>query len=179
MDRKEQIVSAAIDRLFAVGFEGLRVSDVAKDVGINNATLIHHYRLSPLLLDHGFLVSGGGGVTGDGLTHSDRLSPGLRVGLALRYRGAVMAVRRRREHHPFPNGRQLSQPVVRCRQVWAFIHPREVGVCNYTSADCTGWARPSVPPRAIKIAARSTMTSGANIMANHATVARRRGLGRR
>jgi AcrR family transcriptional regulator len=43
VDRKEQIVSAAIDRLFAVGFEGFRVGDVAKDVGINNATLIHHY----------------------------------------------------------------------------------------------------------------------------------------
>jgi AcrR family transcriptional regulator len=41
--RKEQIVSAAIDRLAAVGFEGFRVGDVAKDVGINNATLIHHY----------------------------------------------------------------------------------------------------------------------------------------
>ena len=36
-------MSAAIDRLFAVGFEGFRVGDVAKDVGINNATLIHHY----------------------------------------------------------------------------------------------------------------------------------------
>jgi AcrR family transcriptional regulator len=43
MDRKEQIVSAAISRLFTVGFEGFRVGDVAKDVGINNATLIHHY----------------------------------------------------------------------------------------------------------------------------------------
>jgi AcrR family transcriptional regulator len=42
-DRKDQIVSAAIDRLFAVGFEGFRVGDVAKDVGINNATLIHHF----------------------------------------------------------------------------------------------------------------------------------------
>ncbi len=42
-DRKEQIVSAAIDRLYAVGFEGFRIGDVAKDVGINNATLIHHY----------------------------------------------------------------------------------------------------------------------------------------
>ena len=42
-DRKEQIVSAAIDRLYTVGFEGFRVGDVAKDVGINNATLIHHY----------------------------------------------------------------------------------------------------------------------------------------
>jgi TetR/AcrR family transcriptional repressor of nem operon len=43
VDRKEQIVSAAIDRLSAVGFEGFRVGDVARDVGINNATLIHHY----------------------------------------------------------------------------------------------------------------------------------------
>ncbi len=43
MDRKEQIVSAAIDRLYTVGFEGFRLGDVAKDVGINNATLIHHY----------------------------------------------------------------------------------------------------------------------------------------
>jgi AcrR family transcriptional regulator len=43
IDRKEQIVSAAIHRLFAVGFEGFRVGDVAGDVGINNATLIHHY----------------------------------------------------------------------------------------------------------------------------------------
>jgi AcrR family transcriptional regulator len=42
-DRKEQIVAAAIDRLFSVGFEGFRIGDVAKDVGINNATLIHHY----------------------------------------------------------------------------------------------------------------------------------------
>jgi AcrR family transcriptional regulator len=29
--------------LATVGFEGFRVGDVAKDVGINNATLIHHY----------------------------------------------------------------------------------------------------------------------------------------
>jgi TetR/AcrR family transcriptional repressor of nem operon len=43
IDRKEQIVSAAIHRLYAVGFEGFRLGDVAKDVGINNATLIHHY----------------------------------------------------------------------------------------------------------------------------------------
>lgn len=43
IDRKKQIVSAAIQRLYAVGFEGFRVGDVAKDVGINNATLIHHY----------------------------------------------------------------------------------------------------------------------------------------
>jgi len=50
MDRKEQIVSAAIERLFAVGFEGFRVGDVAKDVGINNATLIHHYSTKEALI---------------------------------------------------------------------------------------------------------------------------------
>jgi TetR/AcrR family transcriptional repressor of nem operon len=43
VDRKEQIVAAAIDRLSAVGFEGFRLGDIAKDVGINNATLLHHY----------------------------------------------------------------------------------------------------------------------------------------
>ena len=42
-NRKEQIVSAAIDHLYAAGFEGFRLADVAKAVGINNATLIHHY----------------------------------------------------------------------------------------------------------------------------------------
>jgi AcrR family transcriptional regulator len=50
IDRKEQIVSAAIDRLYAVGFEGFRVGDVAKDVGINNATLIHHYKSKVALI---------------------------------------------------------------------------------------------------------------------------------
>ncbi len=50
MDRKEQIVSAAIDRLFAVGFEGFRLGDVAKDVGISNATLIHHYPSKMVLI---------------------------------------------------------------------------------------------------------------------------------
>ena len=50
-DRKEQIVSAAIDRLFAVGFEGFRVGDVARDVGINNATLIHHYSSKGALIN--------------------------------------------------------------------------------------------------------------------------------
>ena len=51
MDRKEQIVSAAIDRLAAVGFEGFRVGDVAKSVGINNATLIHHFPTKTALIE--------------------------------------------------------------------------------------------------------------------------------
>jgi AcrR family transcriptional regulator len=43
IDRKQQIISAAIDRLFSVGFEGFRLGDVARDVGINNATLVYHF----------------------------------------------------------------------------------------------------------------------------------------
>lgn len=42
-DRKAAIVTAAIERLARLGFEGLRVRDVAQDVGINNATLHHHF----------------------------------------------------------------------------------------------------------------------------------------
>ena len=42
-DRKTAILDAAVARIVAHGFEGLRVRDVAQDVGINNATLHHHY----------------------------------------------------------------------------------------------------------------------------------------
>ena len=42
-DRKVAILDAAVARIVAQGFEGLRVRDVAQDVGINNATLHHHF----------------------------------------------------------------------------------------------------------------------------------------
>ena len=42
-DRKAAILDAAIARIVAHGVEGLRVRDVAQDVGINNATLHHHF----------------------------------------------------------------------------------------------------------------------------------------
>jgi AcrR family transcriptional regulator len=50
IDRKEQIVSAAIDRLLAVGFEGFRLGDVARQLGITNATLLHHYPSKVVLI---------------------------------------------------------------------------------------------------------------------------------
>lgn len=42
-DRKTEIMDAAVARIVTAGFEGLRVRDVAQDVGINNATLHHHF----------------------------------------------------------------------------------------------------------------------------------------
>lgn len=41
--RRDQIVTAAIGRLAAVGFEGFRVRDVAVDAGVHHATLHHHF----------------------------------------------------------------------------------------------------------------------------------------
>lgn len=51
LDRKEQIVSAAIERLSLVGFEGFRLGDVASDVSINNATLVHHFPSKAALIN--------------------------------------------------------------------------------------------------------------------------------
>lgn len=42
-DRKGEILDAATARIVVGGLEGLRVRDVAGDVGINNATLHHHF----------------------------------------------------------------------------------------------------------------------------------------
>ena len=42
-DRKTAILDAAVARIVTLGFAGLRVRDVAQDVGINNATLHHHF----------------------------------------------------------------------------------------------------------------------------------------
>lgn len=42
-DRKTEIMDAAVRRIVTLGFEGLRIRDVAGDVGINNATLHHHF----------------------------------------------------------------------------------------------------------------------------------------
>jgi hypothetical protein len=75
--------------------------------------------------------------------------PNLRVGLALRHRGAGLAVRRRRERHAFSNGWQLPKPVVDCPQVWTAVDPREVRIRDRAPADCAGWARLSVPSRTL------------------------------
>ena len=65
-DRKSAILDAAVVRIAALGFEGLRVRDVAQDVGINNATLHHHFATKAALVAAilqrfvaGFKVAGG------------------------------------------------------------------------------------------------------------------------
>jgi TetR/AcrR family transcriptional repressor of nem operon len=42
-DRREQLVLAAFRRVAEVGFEGLRLRQVAADVGIDHSTLHHHF----------------------------------------------------------------------------------------------------------------------------------------
>jgi len=42
-DRRQQLVSIAMDLIAAKGFEGLRFQEVAKEAGINNATLFYHF----------------------------------------------------------------------------------------------------------------------------------------
>ena len=65
-DRKAAILDAAVARIVAHGIEGLRVRDVAQDVGINNATLHHHFATKTALLAAlvqrfvaGFQIAGG------------------------------------------------------------------------------------------------------------------------
>ena len=72
-DRKAAILDAAIARIVAQGIEGLRVRDVAQDVGINNATLHHHFSTKAGLVAaivHRFVASfkiAGGVPEGDSL----------------------------------------------------------------------------------------------------------------
>ncbi|GAA1295266.1 TetR/AcrR family transcriptional regulator [Pseudonocardia aurantiaca] len=42
-ERREQLVVAAFRRVAEVGFEGLRLRQVAEDVGIDHSTLHHHF----------------------------------------------------------------------------------------------------------------------------------------
>jgi AcrR family transcriptional regulator len=42
-ERRRQLVSIAMDLIAAKGFEGLRFQEVAKEAGINNATLAYHF----------------------------------------------------------------------------------------------------------------------------------------
>ena len=43
VERREQLVEAAFRRVAEVGFEGLRLRQVAEDVGIDHSTLHHHF----------------------------------------------------------------------------------------------------------------------------------------
>jgi AcrR family transcriptional regulator len=42
-DRREQLTAIAMNHIATRGFEGLRFQDVAKEAGINNATLYYHF----------------------------------------------------------------------------------------------------------------------------------------
>ena len=43
VERREQLAVAAFDRVAEAGFEGLRLRQVAEDVGIDHSTLHHHF----------------------------------------------------------------------------------------------------------------------------------------
>jgi AcrR family transcriptional regulator len=49
-DRRKQLVSIAMDQIVAKGFEGLRFQEVAKQAGINNATLCYHFSTKEALI---------------------------------------------------------------------------------------------------------------------------------
>src|SRR5690349_18301543 len=42
-DRRTEIVQAAFRQVATVGFEGLRLREIAADVGIDHSTLHHHF----------------------------------------------------------------------------------------------------------------------------------------
>jgi len=49
-DRRQQLVSIAMDQIATKGFEGLRFQEVAKQAGINNATLYYHFPTKEALI---------------------------------------------------------------------------------------------------------------------------------
>jgi AcrR family transcriptional regulator len=49
--RREQLVLAAFARVAEAGFEGLRLRQVAEDVGIDHSTLHHHFATKQHLVD--------------------------------------------------------------------------------------------------------------------------------
>ena len=49
--RREQLVLAAFGRVAEAGFEGLRLRQVAEDVGIDHSTLHHHFATKQHLVD--------------------------------------------------------------------------------------------------------------------------------
>lgn len=50
-DRRSQLIEAAFGRVAAAGFEGLRLRQVAEDVGIDHSTLHHHFATKQHLID--------------------------------------------------------------------------------------------------------------------------------
>jgi AcrR family transcriptional regulator len=49
-DRREQLVSIAMNHIATKGFEGLRFQEVAEEAGINNATLYYHFPTKEALI---------------------------------------------------------------------------------------------------------------------------------
>jgi len=49
-DRRGQLVSIAMNHIATKGFEGLRFQEVAKEAGINNATLYYHFPTKEALI---------------------------------------------------------------------------------------------------------------------------------
>lgn len=49
--RKDELISAAFDNIALKGFEGLRVRDVAAEVGINPATMYYYFPTKESLID--------------------------------------------------------------------------------------------------------------------------------
>jgi TetR/AcrR family transcriptional repressor of nem operon len=50
VDRREQLVQAAFERVAEIGFEGLRLRQVAEQVGIDHSTLHHHFATKQALI---------------------------------------------------------------------------------------------------------------------------------
>ena len=50
-DRKNELVRAACDIIATKGFEGLRIRDVAAQVGINPATMYYYFQTKEVLID--------------------------------------------------------------------------------------------------------------------------------
>jgi AcrR family transcriptional regulator len=50
-DRRTQLVAAAFRRVAEAGFEGLRLRQVAEDVGIDHSTLHHHFATKQRLIE--------------------------------------------------------------------------------------------------------------------------------
>jgi AcrR family transcriptional regulator len=51
VDRRQEILDAALERFASTGFQGTSVRDIARSVGLNEATLYHYFRSKGALLD--------------------------------------------------------------------------------------------------------------------------------
>ena len=73
-DRRQALVEAAYRRIAECGFEGLRLRDVAAEVGIDHST-IHHYPGAGVLIHPGQQVQAHRGHRRPGTAGSGRSGP--------------------------------------------------------------------------------------------------------